>query len=57
MLTFVMAVDLKLSTKFSTTITWIGMKFSTDVHDPQRMIPDDFGDPLTFPLVPPHKVL
>lgn len=57
-------------------ILWIGMKFWTDIHVPQRMtltgfscsaimdlsdmswqllefIVMKFGDPLTFPLVPP----
>ncbi len=29
------------------------MKFSTDIHDPQRMNSNDFGDPLTFFIVPP----
>ncbi len=29
------------------------MKFSTDVHGPQRMSPTDFGDLLTCPLAPP----
>lgn len=29
------------------------MKFSTDVHVPQRMNPTDFGDDLTFHLAPP----
>ena len=27
------------------------MKFCTDIHDPQKMNPTDFGDPLTFPVV------
>lgn len=44
------------------------MKFSEDVHGPQRINPDllgwgwlvclcDFGDPLTFPVAPPPKSL
>lgn len=28
------------------------MKFVTDIHDPQRRNPNDFGDPLTFHLPP-----
>ena len=32
---------------------WIPMEFNMDVHVSQRMNPDDFGDPLTFPLMPP----
>ncbi len=30
------------------------MKFCTNIHDPQRMNPNDFGDPVTFTLVPPE---
>ena len=30
---------------------WQG--FCTDIHDPPRMNPNDFGDPLTFHLAPP----
>ncbi len=30
-----------------------GWKFDTDIHGPQRMNPTDFGDPLTFPVLPP----
>ncbi len=29
------------------------MKFCSGIHGAQRMNPDDFGDPLTFPLAPP----
>ena len=29
------------------------MEFYLDIHDPQRMNPDDFGDPRAFPLAPP----
>ncbi len=29
--------------------------FGTDVHGPQRMNPDDFGDTLTFHLAAPGK--
>ncbi len=29
------------------------MKFGADIHGAQRMIPRDFGDPLTFHLMPP----
>lgn len=28
------------------------MKFGTDGHGPQWINPNDFGDPLTFDLVP-----
>ncbi len=38
----------------STTIGWIAMGICTGIHDPQRMNPNDFGDPLTFPLAPPQ---
>ncbi len=30
------------------------MKFGADIDGPQRMNPADFGDALTFPLVPPE---
>ena len=29
------------------------MKSFADVHGPQRMNPNEFGDPLTFLIVPP----
>ncbi len=29
------------------------MIFGTDVHGPQRINPNDFGEPLTFAVVPP----
>lgn len=29
------------------------MKLCTDIHGPQRMCPNDFGDPLTLPLALP----
>ena len=38
---------------FCLTIRWIVMNFCTDIHVPQMMKPTDFGDPLTFYLVPP----
>lgn len=38
--------------KISTT-TWIDMQFATDIHGTQRMNPNDFSDPPTFPLAPP----
>ncbi len=34
------------------TAARIAVKFSTDIHDPQRMKPTDFGDPRTFHLAP-----
>lgn len=34
----------------SIVFIWIAKTFSTDIHDPQRMNPSDFGDPLTFVL-------
>lgn len=37
---------------YSTTIGWTSMRSCTDIHDSLRMKPSDFGDPLTFPLVP-----
>ncbi len=37
----------------STTIGWIVMKFGADIHGAKRMSPNDFGDPLTFDIVPP----
>ncbi len=37
----------------STTIGWIAIKVCTDIHGSQTMNPNDFDDPLTFPLVPP----
>ena len=27
------------------TIGWITMEFCTDIHSPQRLHPNDFGDP------------
>ncbi len=35
------------------TIRLATIKLCTDIYDPQRMNPADFGDPLTFPLAPP----
>ncbi len=32
---------------------WIALKLRTDIHGLQMMNPNDFGDPLTFPLAPP----
>lgn len=29
------------------------MQFGGEIHGPQRMNPDDLGEPLTFPLPPP----
>ncbi len=37
----------------ATTIGWVAMKFGADIDIPVRMIHHCFGDPLTFPLVPP----
>lgn len=34
-------------------IRWIAMKFGIDFHGFQRMNPNNFGDNLHFPLVPP----
>lgn len=39
-------------TNISQQIWQIAMKFCTDIHSPQKMTPTDFGDHLTFPLVP-----
>ncbi len=39
------------------TVGWIAMEFCTDIHGFQRMNPNDFGDPLTFPLAPPFVFL
>lgn len=30
-------------------VEWIAMKFSTNIHGPRTMNPNDFGDPLTLP--------
>ncbi len=35
------------------TIGWTAMKLCTVIDSPQRMNPTDFGDPLTYTLVPP----
>lgn len=35
------------------TIRWIVIKFFTGIHGHQKMNHTDFGDSLTFPLVPP----
>ncbi len=32
---------------------WIALTFRSDAHGPQRMQPNDVGDPLTFPVAPP----
>lgn len=35
-------------------LLWIlGVKRCTDIPSPQRINPNDFDDPLTFPLAPP----
>ncbi len=31
---------------------WIAMKCGLNIHGPQMMNPNHFGDPLTFPLAP-----
>lgn len=31
------------------------MKVCADIHEPQRMSPADFADPLTFPLEPLYE--
>lgn len=36
----------------STTTEWMAMSFCTDSLGPHIMDPNDFGDPLTFPLAP-----
>ncbi len=36
----------------TTPINWIDLKFDTDINGPQRIHHSNFGDPLTFPLVP-----
>ena len=41
------------SENISTSTTWIGPNFCTDIHGSQTMYPNDFVDPLTFPLTPP----
>ena len=38
----------------STNIWWIAIKLVADIHDPKRIVPDDFGPPLTFHLAPPE---
>lgn len=35
------------------TSGWINIKFDRDINGPQRLNPNDFGDPLTFLLAPP----
>lgn len=34
--------------KYVNTTGWIVMKFCPDIHVPQMMNPNEFGDPLTF---------
>lgn len=36
-----------------TTIEWIAIKFSINIHVPLKIMPTDFGDPLTSHVVPP----
>ncbi len=45
-----------LDWNISTTFGWIALKFCTDIHGAQRINPNDFGDPLTFPLAPPAGI-
>lgn len=33
---------------------WIAFKFYAEMYGPQRMNPTYFGEPLTYPLVPPQ---
>ena len=40
-----------------TAIELIVIQIWRDIHSPQRMKPNDFGDPLTFSLVPPADQL
>ncbi len=44
----------QLQVRSRLTVGWIGTKICTDTFVPQRMNPNDFGDPLTFPLVSPQ---
>ena len=37
----------------SSSIGWFTMKLCCAIHDPQRINPTDFDDPLTSPLAPP----
>ena len=41
------------SEMFQQQLEWIAMKFCTNIHGPQRIYSNDFGNPLTFHLVPP----
>lgn len=36
-----------------TTVGWTVMKFGLDIHVPQRINCNHFGDPLTFNVAPP----
>lgn len=36
---------------------WIAMNFRIDIHGPQRVNPNNFGDPRTFPVaLPPSQI-
>ncbi len=37
----------------STAMELIAMEFYIDIHGAQMMYPNDFGDPMIVPLVPP----
>ncbi len=39
-----------LSCEISACTWWIGTKLCTDITGAQRMKPNDFSDPLTFPV-------
>lgn len=39
--------------KISTAFEWISTNLCTDIHGPNRMNPNGFGEPMTFPLAPP----
>lgn len=36
----------------STIVKWIALKFNADIHDAQRMNPNDCSDPFIFLLAP-----
>lgn len=39
-------------TETTSSFEWVVMHFGKDIHCSQRISPDDFCDPLTFPLLP-----
>lgn len=43
--------------KYLSTIRRIAMTFCTDLSGPQMLNPNDFSDPLTFPLAPTLNLL